>query len=279
MSHRDRESEQGQSARNLLSVEEAECRSRSATPPHRPIASPPLHHPIEDPMTALPALTRNAVSPDRKAPFPATAPDAQMRAAEIMGRIVHLFDAFASCSPQGLEEARGLLVDELAHARSRGSRSPHESRRRSAVLTAALECVHVASEGRSGSPAVGLTDGSGGGAPSRTDSEGAPSEAERVVYRVHCVLDGVTALHDPATSSRRPRGVDVLAHMLRGPEPRSWSRDQQEFARCALEWMKVRADEPSPGSPRDRGRWSTSARRDAGMRPGRRDSTGRLLSA
>jgi hypothetical protein len=230
-------------------------------------------------MTALHALRRNAVSPERKAPFPPTAPDAQMRAAEIMGRIVDLFDAFASCSSRGLEEARGLLVDELAHARSRQSRAPHENRRRNAVLTAALECVHAASERRSGPAAPDLIDGARGGAPSHADSEHAPNEGERVLYRVHRVLDGVAALQDPPSSPRRPRGVDVLAHMLRGPEPRSWSRDQQDFARCTVEWMRAHLDEPSPAGPRDSGRWSTSARRDAGMQSTRGGSAGRLRSA
>jgi hypothetical protein len=230
-------------------------------------------------MTALHALRPDAATPSQRTSSPPSAPDAQMRAAEIMGRIIHLFDGLASCAAQELEKARGLLVDELAQARSVGTRAPHQSRRRNAVLTAALECVHVASQRESERPLPAASAWSPRGGNVLANSESTSLDGERVLDRVHRVLDGVVALQDPPSSSRRPRGVDVLAHMLRGPEPRSWSRDQQAFARCALEWMRARIDEPSPDGPAEPGRWSTSPRRTAGKGPGRRDSAGRLLSA
>ena len=190
--------------------------------------------------------------------------DAQLRAAEIMGRIIDFFEAVEACSGAALETTRGLLVDELAVSRVEGSRSPHAARRRNDVLTAELACIHAAADAEAGPDGHLLHR---------------PGDAAQVLDRVHRVLDGVTALQDRNQSAEGPKGVDILAFMLRGPEPRSWSRDQQDFARCAVEWMRARIDIPTVEGPGRRGRWSTSARPDRRGRSGTGDATGVILTA
>ena len=226
-------------------------------------------------MNPVRALRHTSSSPAAPTSNSGTTLDPQIRAAGIMGRIIDFFDAVAACPDEALERVRGRLVDELASGRVDGSLAPHDSRRRNAVLTAALTCVQASAE-RSrrpeSRPATVGTPGLWGVGQDR------PTTAGEVMHRIHRVLDGVTALQDPAGSDSRPRGVDVLAHMLRGPEPSTWTRDQQDFGRCALEWMKARVGDTAPEADR-RPRWSTSARRREGLPAGPGGSMGVVLTA
>lgn len=221
--------------------------------------------------------TATATAATTRTRTPGKPHDAQLRAAAILGRIIAFFEAVEACSSGALETTRSLLVDELEVGRTDWTRAPHENRRRNAVLTAALGCVHAAAE-RGDAQQNELTiegpawlDASTGVRSCR------PMRAGRIMYLLLRILDGVEMLQDSGSADGRPRGVDVLAHMLRGPEPRTWSRDQQDFARCALEWMKGRTDD-SQGSTGLR-RWSTSARRAGRPRPGNRAPNGKMLSA
>jgi hypothetical protein len=153
-----------------------------------------------------------------------------MRAAEILGRIMDVFETIESCSDETLEKARGLLVAELEEGRTAGTGAPHQSRRRNAVFAAAAQCVHAASEHRALERA-----GSGEGGAS---SAGHRAEAWQVLYRVHRLLDGVATFQDQGPLARQPAVANVLAYMLRGPEPGTWRSDERDFARCVLEWMK-----------------------------------------
>jgi len=198
----------------------------------------------------------------------------------MLGRIIDLFEAVEACPSDALERSRRLLVDELEVGRTDGSRAPHENRRRNAVLTAALGCVHSAAErGATGAGAPTVEGPSWLATAAGAPASRRPVRAGRIMYLILRILDGFETLQDRGPTDRRPRGVDILAHMLRGPEPRSWNRDQQAFARCALEWMKARTGESRAEESTGRGRWSTTARRGSHARIGRRDPSGTMLSA
>lgn len=262
------------SPRHNLSALEADCRSRDPEATSSTLDRSPTPHLAKDrPVNRLQAVRRpSASTPHTSEPNRDLGP--QMRAADILGRIIEFFDALEASSSDVLERTRGLLVDELEVSRTDATRAPHDNRRRNAVFASALACVQAASE-RGALRTDVVVEGpswlqaTGGAARER------PIRPGTIILRIHHVLDGVKTLHDPALSEGRPRGVDVLAHMLRGPEPRTWSRDQQDFARCALEWMRAGTDEGT-ASPAGVRRWSTTGRR-GGLRPG--DSTGVVRSA
>jgi hypothetical protein len=161
-----------------------------------------------------------------------------MRAAEILGRIMDVFETIESCSDETLEKARGLLVAELEEERVAGTRAPHRSRRRNAVFAAAAQCVHAASEHRGGGGYSVEENGSVFLRSTGTAPGARPAEAWQVLYRVHRLLDGVTTFQDQGPLARQPAVANVLAYMLRGPEPGTWRSDERDFARCVLEWMK-----------------------------------------
>ena len=229
-------------------------------------------------MTRLQTVRRPAPSAATRTQTSGQPTDPQLRAAAILGRIIEFFEAVDACPNGVLETTRSLLVDELEVGRTDWIRAPHENRRRNAVLTAALGCVHAASERGQAHKADSMVE-----APSwlalPTGGSRRPIRAGRVMYLILRILDGFDTLQDGSPADRRPRGVDVLAHMLRGPEPRSWSRDQQDFARCALEWMKAQTDDAQPEGSRGLGRWSTSARPAGRPRRGPADTGGAALSA
>jgi len=164
--------------------------------------------------------------------------DAHIRAAEILGRIIDVFETVESCSDETLDVARTLLAGELEGIGIAQTRAPHGSKGRSAVLTAAAQCVHAAWVERSaGRPSAGADGASFEGTPDAVPGE-RHTEAWQVLYRVYRVLDGVAGFHDRVPPSRQAGVVDVLAHMLQGPEPRTWRLDQRALARCVLEWMR-----------------------------------------
>ena len=248
---------------------------QNAVPGTFPTLSPPPDHSStphpgkEHPVNHAHAVRRPASTAAPQTPKPTRRLDPQMRAAAILGRIIYFFDAVDACPAEALERTRRLLVEELDVARSDALRAPHEHRRRNAVFTAALACVQAASE-RAQLPDAGHPPL----VPATDDQSVRPMRPGQVILRIHHVLDGVRTLQDPTPPDGRARGVDVLAHMLRGPEPRNWTRDQQDFARCALEWMRAGVD-----AGEGLRRWSNIGRRNRGPRPGHGDSAGVILSA
>ncbi|HSM06060.1 MAG TPA: hypothetical protein VK858_15690 [Longimicrobiales bacterium] len=181
------------------------------------------------------------LAPEPRIAAPPRPLDAQLWAADVLGRILDVFETLDSCSRESLEKARGLLVGELLAGEVEERRrpgSPHDRRRRNAVLTAAVGCVQAAAEHGEAdgdhTPFIGATwrDGTNRAAEARLP------EAARLLHRVRRVLDGVAAVQDPEPGRRQPAVADVLAHMLRGPEPRMWSRERRDFARSVLEWMR-----------------------------------------
>ncbi len=189
-------------------------------------------------MTPLHAVRTASLAAPTRTPRSTGVRDAHIRAAEILGRIIDVFETIDSCSDETLDVARTLVAGELEGTEVTRIHAPHGNQGRSAVLAAAARCVHAAWEDRDAkrpSPAADAAT-----VQERTDAVPGErrTEAWQVLYRVYRVLDGVAAFHDRVSPSRKGGIVDVLAHMVQGPEPRTWHPDQRALARCVLEWMR-----------------------------------------